>query len=539
MLILSIHANTSFHKEGKVNNMRTRSISILSLAVAACIAALVGCGGSGGGGAAEQTLSFGSLTTRIAGTVQPPVTSSGREAAVTGVAGANITAMMLEDTSPSLAETRIAFSRFRDTKFGIYTMNADGTGETRITANAIDDTEPAWSPDGKRIAFKSNRDGNEEIYTMNADGTNPVRLTNNASRDEHPAWSPYGTSLVFTSSRDGNEEIYAMAADNTEQTRLSGNASIDQHPVYSPDGQRIAFVSWRDGGTAEIYVMRPDGSGQTRLTNNSVFDGFPAWSPDGSKIVFQSARDGNDEIYVMNSDFGSSQTRLTNNAGVDREPDWSPDGSKIAFMSYRDGNFEIYSMNANGTTQTRLTSNLENEYAVAWGPFTPRRTLIGAGGSMGTNASGFLFGQSHRELRSLLVFDALTRTSSRVKAQTAQSEPGPNVIFSLSADSINRLAYINLTAASQRVITVVGTGGGTATATDALVSFDSNDALVTAVLPYTANRSPAPAITEEKGVRVLRGSFLGAWDGKGVNRAPNGASEVRLDARTGEILAVK
>ncbi|MCH8226405.1 MAG: PD40 domain-containing protein, partial [Chloroflexi bacterium] len=50
--------------------------------------------------------------------------------------------------------------------------------------------EPAWSPDGARIAFYSFRDGNGEIYTMNADGSNQTRLTFNDSSDWYPAWSP-------------------------------------------------------------------------------------------------------------------------------------------------------------------------------------------------------------------------------------------------------------------------------------------------------------------------------------------------------------
>jgi redox-regulated HSP33 family molecular chaperone len=47
------------------------------------------------------------------------------------------------------------------------------------------------------------------------------------------------------------------------------------------------------------------------------------------KIAFTSNRDGNIEIYVMNAD-GSGQTRLTTNAASDRFPAWSPDGLKIA-----------------------------------------------------------------------------------------------------------------------------------------------------------------------------------------------------------------
>ena len=44
--------------------------------------------------------------------------------------------------------------------------------------------------DGYRIAFESRRDGNDEIYVINADGSGQARLTNNPATDNEPQWSP-------------------------------------------------------------------------------------------------------------------------------------------------------------------------------------------------------------------------------------------------------------------------------------------------------------------------------------------------------------
>jgi len=60
-----------------------------------------------------------------------------------------------------------------------------------------------------------------------------------------------------------------------------------------------------------------------RLTVNPAFDWSTSWSPDGSKIAFHSEHDGNSEIYVMGAD-GSNQTRLKNNPDNDLWPSWSP-----------------------------------------------------------------------------------------------------------------------------------------------------------------------------------------------------------------------
>jgi TolB protein len=76
----------------------------------------------------------------------------------------------------------------RDGNYEIYIMNADGTNQTRLTNNLVDDYNPVFSTDGTRIAFTSLRDGNYEIYIMNANGTSQTRLTNNTTDDAWPAW---------------------------------------------------------------------------------------------------------------------------------------------------------------------------------------------------------------------------------------------------------------------------------------------------------------------------------------------------------------
>jgi Tol biopolymer transport system component len=83
--------------------------------------------------------------------------------------------------------TKIAFVAWQDPHFSIYTMSADGSGQTRLTSGTADDMCPAWSPDDSRIAFTSNRDGIFQIYLMNTDGSGQVRIKSNFS-DTCPSW---------------------------------------------------------------------------------------------------------------------------------------------------------------------------------------------------------------------------------------------------------------------------------------------------------------------------------------------------------------
>lgn len=84
----------------------------------------------------------------------------------------------------------MTFISTRDGDGEIYVMNANGSGQMRLTNNSAEDGVPVWSPDGARIAFSSSRDGNWEIYVMNADGSGQMRLTNSSALDYKPAWQP-------------------------------------------------------------------------------------------------------------------------------------------------------------------------------------------------------------------------------------------------------------------------------------------------------------------------------------------------------------
>ena len=201
----------------------------------------------------------------------------------------------------------------------LYVINADGTGETQISADTANEAQPAWSPDGTKIAFVTDRDGNNEIYVMNADGTNVRRLTTNAAADEQPAWSPDGGKIAFVSTRSGNTDVWVMDSTGANPAPLTNDAAVDVLPVWSPDSTRIAFQSNRSGDFA-IFVMNADGSGITQLTDAGVADGAPAWSPDGTRIAFES--DG--DVWVLLLD-GSRPVQVTRSRfALDFLPRWRP-----------------------------------------------------------------------------------------------------------------------------------------------------------------------------------------------------------------------
>jgi Tol biopolymer transport system component len=226
---------------------------------------------------------------------------------------------------------RIAFDNFDD----VWTIDADGTDLTRLTHSPGPDFDPSWSPDGTQIAFRSERSGEPEIWVMNADGTGQHRLTRGLS----PAWSPDGLRIAYASPGDipcppGRglrcTGISIMNADGSGQHRLP-NTDGGEYPSWSPDGKRIAFNSNLSGDHL-MYIVDVDGSHVVDLSR--VGEGWQVdWSPDGRSILFTSHRDHPDnytDIYVMRPD-GSGVKRLTHDRAY--TPAWSPDGDSIVFSA--------------------------------------------------------------------------------------------------------------------------------------------------------------------------------------------------------------
>ena len=190
-------------------------------------------------------------------------------------------------------------------------------------------TSPLWG----KIVFYSKRDGNLEIYTMDSDGTNQTRLTFNEAGDAFPAWSPNGQQIVFRSDRDGNAEVYVMDADGNNQRRLTNHPGIDSFPAWSPDGSQIAFDSGRGRGnaTVDIFVMDPNG-GNVRQVTRMGFASRPKWSPNGKRILFEAVTDAGREIYMVDAD-GRNRWKVSFpniEAGMFASG-WSPDGKQVLY----------------------------------------------------------------------------------------------------------------------------------------------------------------------------------------------------------------
>jgi Tol biopolymer transport system component len=203
---------------------------------------------------------------------------------------------------------RLAFnSRPREGTSHVFVMNADGSGQTLLAsrggADPFGSSVPAWSPDGTRIAYSGLLLDRPGIYVINADGSGGTRLTD--AYDTGAAWSPDGTKIAFVRFVGTSDDVYVINADGSGLTRVTSDLGYSSHQLaWSPDGAKIAV---QVGG--KIYLVNGNGTGLTQLTFGPRAD-LPVWSPDGSKLLYFGYQETQTQLFQMNLD-GSGEVPLT------------------------------------------------------------------------------------------------------------------------------------------------------------------------------------------------------------------------------------
>ncbi len=140
----------------------------------------------------------------------------------------------------------------------LWTIGADGTGNTPLTTGPGPDDGPEYSPDGDWIYFNTERfSPNAQIARIHPDGTGLEQLTTDDRVNWFPHLPPAGDAVVYLSYPPGTR---GHPADLTVELRLVTRGDW-RHPrtlVTLPGGQGTINVnSWSPDGARFAYVDYP------------------------------------------------------------------------------------------------------------------------------------------------------------------------------------------------------------------------------------------------------------------------------------------
>lgn len=128
----------------------------------------------------------------------------------------------------------------------ILVMNLDGSGAHEVHCGWLH----GWSPDGKYLVYTGTLVDSNNIYRIDADGSGELRMTTGKAADDGPEYSADGKWVYFCSKRSGKWDGWRMPADGAgpedklAERVTNGTDTQDWFPHISPDGKWLYTISY-------------------------------------------------------------------------------------------------------------------------------------------------------------------------------------------------------------------------------------------------------------------------------------------------------
>ena len=212
----------------------------------------------------------------------------------------------------------------------LWIVNADGTGQKQLTANAAFEELPRVSPDGRSIIFTSTPPGGlQHIWRIEVDGSNLIQLTDGSFADYTGFWSPDGQWIYFTSWRSGNGSLWRVSVNGGTPQQINdlsfiGSGFVGSNLIYgryfddqtNPGRWRGALLSVETRQLTKVFDVPPTAFG-TNMLNERTF-------------IYWEANSDIDNLWTRPLENGAA-TQITS---FDSERifgyAWSPDGKQFA-----------------------------------------------------------------------------------------------------------------------------------------------------------------------------------------------------------------
>ncbi len=146
---------------------------------------------------------------------------------------------------------------------------------------------PRFSPDGARIAVARFAGGRRDVVVYDRSGRLVVEVTRDRAQDTDPAWSPDGRWLLFSSDRTGVYNLFAFEVATGQLRQQTNLVTGAFQPSVSPDGRTIVFRGYSaDGFDVYTIPFAPRGGRPVarRIATAVDLDDTPrAWPPPNPK----------------------------------------------------------------------------------------------------------------------------------------------------------------------------------------------------------------------------------------------------------------
>ena len=184
----------------------------------------------------------------------------------------------------------IIFTSLRSGNLDLWRINADGSNQQQLTANA-GNRHPSLTADGRHIVFASSRTGATHIWRMDADGRNALQLTDSQVGEQVPNLSADGQWIYYSLANGKNSTIMKTSINGGSPVRVSSVITRWKYawdPVPSPDGKLLAcsvYSAQSDKPWKIAIVSSADGE-PLKLLDIPLFGNIKRWTKDSRSILY-------------------------------------------------------------------------------------------------------------------------------------------------------------------------------------------------------------------------------------------------------------
>lgn len=181
---------------------------------------------------------------------------------------------------------QIAFHSSTSGAHSIWIHDLEQEKARKLSVDGSFDMQPAWHPDQQRIVYARDRTGHGfDLWETDLATGLHWRLTHRAGDETEPAWSANGRDLVFVHHEEDRWSVVLRQFGQPDDTLVSTTDRLSA-PAWRPDGSLITYL--RDDGSAtsmEMVILS-----QPRLTrtyaDDEDFDDAPVSWLDRHAMVY-------------------------------------------------------------------------------------------------------------------------------------------------------------------------------------------------------------------------------------------------------------
>jgi serine/threonine protein kinase/Tol biopolymer transport system component len=256
----------------------------------------------------------------------------------------------------------LAFLRMIDRSCSLWTVSASGGIERQlvragvtyagrgadVTADRLQSADISWAPDSSRIAYCARESDISNVYVIAADGSHNTRISANVNKDwviNCPLWSPSGDQIAFVLHSGGSlpldkqfwelwvsKEGQAKMIYHTEAVlRLLDWTSDDELVAGLVANDDFNRVTPKEVQLISISAKAPRSRLMNKLPRARQFS--VRLSPDKRDVSFVAKPGGMENIFLLSLRRGQSRQITQNNDEKTHysSPVWASDGKSIYF----------------------------------------------------------------------------------------------------------------------------------------------------------------------------------------------------------------